>query len=95
MRNFSDIVLKQRKEAGLSQEEFATQLSKKLGTTVTRSAVSMWEAGKRTPRLASVLRGFCEEPDRSCDFVLWYLSLSREEQVAVEETAAHLFGYRA
>lgn len=45
-----------RERAGLSQPELAKILSDWAGKTITRSAISMWECGDRTPKAYTLVR---------------------------------------
>ena len=51
MPAFSDVLSDLRRERGLTQQELADRLTEAGGGPVTRSAVGMWEAGRRVPKL--------------------------------------------
>ncbi len=55
MNSFSTRVRELRKAAGLTQPEFAKIISTQCGQEITRSAVSMWELGQRTPKMDVVI----------------------------------------
>ena len=50
MANFGERINELRTRAGLTQPELAAALSAAGELEITRSAVSMWELGKRTPK---------------------------------------------
>lgn len=45
-----------RERAGFTQPELAENLSRYVGKEITRSAVSMWENGDRTPKAYTLVR---------------------------------------
>ena len=49
MADFKDNLAMIRKEHGLSQQQLAAELSRISRRNYTRSAVSLWEGGQRTP----------------------------------------------
>lgn len=51
MKSFGENVHDLRRAAGLTQPKFAAILSSRTGQKITRSAVSMWELGQRTPKM--------------------------------------------
>jgi transcriptional regulator with XRE-family HTH domain len=51
VNTFGAILKQLRVSYGLTQPEFAQILSKLTGVLITRSAVSMWELGQRTPKM--------------------------------------------
>lgn len=51
MARFSDVLFNLRKRENLTQSELADKLTAIGEAKITRSAVGMWEAGKRVPKL--------------------------------------------
>lgn len=51
VNTFGAMLKQLRVSYGLTQPEFAQILSKLTGVLITRSAVSMWELGQRTPKM--------------------------------------------
>lgn len=56
MNSFGNTIIELRKSLNMTQPEFAKLLSRVIGSEVTRSAVSMWELGKRLPKVDVIVK---------------------------------------
>jgi len=72
--NFGNRVYELRTQAGLTQPELAVALSAVCESVITRSAVSMWETGNRTPKF-EVMEAIADYFNVNMDYLL-----GREDQ---------------
>ena len=84
MPTFGSVVKDLRKEKGLTQIAFAEALTKISGELITRSAVSMWEAGKRRPKY-EVLEAIADFFNVDMDYLLGKTTERRVYNLAAEK----------
>lgn len=83
---FGEVLKKLRKDAGMSQEELAEAIG------ISKSAVGMYEQGKRTPHNKEVLKAISDCFSVSVDYLYGFTS-SYENTISEEDRAR--FGIRA
>ena len=80
-KNFADIFRELRKKKNLTQEELAEDFNKKYFYNYKKSAISMYENGKRVPEI-NALKDFADYFNVSLDYLL---GKSYNPELTVEE----------
>ena len=93
MQSFGDRVKSLRKERGLTQDDFAEELTKIGEEKIKRSAVSMWEANRRRPKY-EVLETIADYFNVDMEYLMGRTNVKREVTVLPEDSPSRIRNLR-